>query len=109
MRRPRLLSLALTVLLGGATAGLAAAEEVRTPIRASMFLDLVTVPVEPRADAFDRALREDGPPPAAGAQVLPDGSVRYGSATLSVTLRNPCPPGSLHDEPRPLPGRRARN
>jgi hypothetical protein len=38
--------------------------------------------------------------------VQADGSVRYGNVTVSV--RNPCPPGSGHVEPPPLPGRRAR-
>jgi hypothetical protein len=38
--------------------------------------------------------------------VQDDGSVRYGNVT--VTVRNPCPPGSDHDEPKPLPGRRSK-
>jgi hypothetical protein len=38
--------------------------------------------------------------------VQEDGTVRYGNVT--VTVRNPCPPGSLHDEPLPLPGRRSK-
>jgi hypothetical protein len=40
--------------------------------------------------------------------VQPDGSVRYGAGAGSVTvlLKNPCPPGTAHYEPPPLPGRR---
>ena len=53
-------------------------------------------------------MMEPGPPPASaqGGEVQPDGSVRYGNVT--VTVRNPCPPGTAHYEPPPLPGRRAR-
>jgi len=27
---------------------------------------------------------------------------------VTVTVRNPCPPGSGHEEPMPLPGRRSK-
>ena len=55
-------------------------------------------------NAFDEALKRPAPSAAeAGAgEVLPDGSVRYGKAIVSV--KNPCPPGE-HYEPF-LPGRR---
>jgi len=41
---------------------------------------------------------------------MPDGSVRYGSeaASLTMTIRNPCPPGDMEHEmmvQRSLPGR----
>jgi hypothetical protein len=26
-----------------------------------------------------------------------------------ITVRNPCPPGTMNHDPAPLPGRRARN
>ena len=47
------------------------------------------------------------------AEVLPDGSVRYGRGgkSLTVTIRNPCPPGDIEHEMaqlssyRQLPGR----
>lgn len=71
-------------------------------------LDLTAPRANARADAFDEALREPGPAPRSGpaGELMPDGSVRYGRVT--VVVRNPCPPGSLHeDEPPPLPGRRA--
>lgn len=85
------------------------ADEVKAPIGATLMLDLTAPRVDARADAFDEALRESGPAPrgTVAGEVLPDGSVRYGKVTVSV--RNPCPPGSFHDdEPPPLPGRRAR-
>ena len=98
--------LALLALLGGATT--AAADEAKTRISASMFLDLTA----PRASARDAAYQESirsappVPPRPASGEVQEDGSVRYGNVT--VTVRNPCPPGSGHEEPMPLPGRRAK-
>jgi hypothetical protein len=91
-----------------AGAGVAAADEAKTRIAASMFLDLTA----PRASARDTAYQESirsapavAPRPPSG-EVQEDGSVRYGSVT--VTVRNPCPPGSGHEEPLPLPGRRSK-
>lgn len=87
----------------------ASADEVKAPIGAALMLDLTAPRIDARAEAFDEALREPGPAPrnTGAGEVLPDGSVRYGNVTVSV--RNPCPPGSFHDdEPPPLPGRRAR-
>ena len=85
----------------------AAADEMKAPIGAVLMLELTTPRADTRALAFDEALREPArPAPSEAGEVLPDGSVRYGKVTVSV--RNPCPPGSFHDEPPPLPGRRAR-
>ncbi|MGH7353030.1 MAG: hypothetical protein ACRELS_00425 [Candidatus Rokuibacteriota bacterium] len=90
----------------------AAAEELKTPISATMFMR-ITAPVESRGAAFDAALRDPGafPKPAetgfGEGEVLPDGSVRYGRTI--VTVRNPCPPGDHAFAPPPLPGRRTRN
>lgn len=87
----------------------AAADEAKAPVSASMLLNIFSAPAEARGAAFDQALREEGPSPAGplGGVIQPDGSVRYGSVT--VTVKNPCPPGTTHYEPPPLPGRRARN
>src|SRR5687768_18540225 len=89
-----------------ALAAPAAADEVKTPISASMILNMTAPRTDSRIDAYNESLREDGvaPRPRNG-EIQPDGSVRYGNVT--VTVRNPCPPG--HIEPLPLPGRRARN
>src|SRR5437016_3914740 len=67
----------------------AGADEAKTPINASLFLSIMSAPVERRG------------------VVQPDGSVRYGN--VSVTVKNPCPPGTAHYEAPPLPGRRLRN
>jgi hypothetical protein len=102
MRKAAVLS--MMIVLAGA--GVAAADEAKARISASMFLDLTA----PRASARDTAYLESlksapsvAPRPANG-EVQEDGSVRYGNVT--VTVRNPCPPGSGHEEPIPLPGRR---
>jgi hypothetical protein len=99
----------VTMLAGAmvlAGAGSALADEAKARINASMFLDLTA----PRASARDLAYQESltaapaVPPRPANGEVQEDGSVRYGDVT--VIVRNPCPPG--HDEPKPLPGRRAK-
>jgi hypothetical protein len=88
-----------------AAAGLAHADEAKTPVSATMILDIVSAPVQQgRTSAFDEALRRPAPAAAEAGEVLPDGSVRYGRAV--ITVKNPCPPGE-HYEPPPLPGRRA--
>ena len=91
-----------------AAVGVASADEAKTRISPSMFLDLTA----PRASTRDVAYQESltavpavRPRPANG-EVQEDGSVRYGNVT--ITVRNPCPPGSDHDEPKPLPGRRSK-
>jgi hypothetical protein len=89
------------------------AEEAKTPISGPLILNMFAPSVERRDAAFDQSLKEPGPAPRAfgEGEVLPDGSVRYGSGprAITVTVRNPCPPGTDHYEPPPLPGRRARN
>jgi hypothetical protein len=85
------------------------ADEAKTPIRASMFLNMTAPRIDSREAAYDQTLKGEDPRPKSPNEpvVLPDGSVRYGKTT--VTVRNPCPPGSGHYEPLPVPGRRARN
>ena len=86
----------------------AAADEAKVVVRASMLLTITSVPMEAREVAFDRSLKEAGPalrPPL--AEVLPDGSLKVDRAV--ITVRNPCPPGTMYHEPPPLPGRRAKN
>jgi|GEM_PF-2001204 len=104
------LAAALTAAAGIAPA---TADEAKSPVSASMLLNIMSTPAEPRASAYDKALKDEGPAPRSAWEgvVQPDGSVRYGSgaAGVSVTVKNPCPPGTAHYEPPPLPGRRARN
>jgi hypothetical protein len=84
------------------------ADEMKSPVSATMLLNMTAPRMDSRDDAFNKSLREEGPAPRSmNGEVQPDGSVKYGNVTVSV--RNPCPPGSGHIEPPPLPGRRARN
>jgi len=96
----------LAALVVVAGAGVAGADEAKTRISPSMLLDLTAPRVASRDTAYLESLKSApsvAPRPANG-EVQEDGSVRYGSVT--VTVRNPCPPGSFHEEPLPLPGRR---
>jgi hypothetical protein len=88
-----------------ATVGPAHADEAKTPVSATMILEMVSAPVQGRTSAFDESLKRPAPPAAhpGGGEVLADGSVRYGRTV--ITVKNPCPPGE-HYEPPPLPGRR---
>jgi len=94
-------------LLGTLAAGVAVADEVKTPIRASMLLELSAPRATNRDAAYQESLRTEGPTPVRRSfgEVQDDGSVRYGDVTVSV--RNPCPPGT-HYEAAPLPGRRSK-
>ena len=97
----KLAVLSLTLLLAGA--GVAAADEAKAR-SASLLVDLTAARASSRDTAYLESLKPGSsvtPRPASG-EVQEDGSVRYGNVT--VTVRNPCPPG--HDEPMPLPGRR---
>ena len=99
------LAVLATVALGTTPAP---ADEAKAVVRASMLLTITSVPVEAREVAFDRTLKEAGPAPRSPlAEVLPDGSVKIDRAI--ITVRNPCPPGTINHEPAPLPGRRAKN
>jgi hypothetical protein len=84
----------------------AASDEAKTPIR-PLILNLSPAAQSYEA-AFNQVIREDGPRPRSrgAGEVQPDGSVQYGS--VNVTVKNPCPEGTVHYEPPPLPGRRAR-
>ncbi|MBI1735675.1 MAG: hypothetical protein HYR51_10910 [Candidatus Rokubacteria bacterium] len=86
----------------------AAADEAKTAITAPMIMNLLAQPMEAREAAYDDSLRArdtagEAAPSAIG-EILDDGTVRYGRTT--ITVKNPCPPGTLHYEPPPLPGRR---
>src|SRR5712691_2119344 len=100
-----MLAAATSAVLGGAPAF---ADEAKTPVSATMFLSIMSAPLEARDTAFDRSLKDDRPAPSSTlGDLLSDGTVKYSRTT--ITVRNPCPPGTAHYEPPPLPGRRARN
>ena len=102
----RTIKFAAGMLLGVAMVIPAAADEATTPIKASIVLDMVNRPVDSRQLAFDESIKREAPSARGSVmEVLPDGTVRYGD--VSVTVKNPCPPGTAHYDPPPLPGRRA--
>ena len=99
----RIVAFAGALALVGGWSAVAFADEAKAPISASLLLRVMTPISESRDAAFDRAMKEPGPPPRkTDGEIQPDGSVRYGSVVM--TVRNPCPPG-IHYEPPPLPGR----
>src|SRR5215470_16975723 len=105
VRPTRVVATALLGMLG--VSGVAAADELKTPIRASMLLELSTPRVQNRDAAYMESVRAEGPTPVRRGfgEVQDDGSVRYGDGT--VTVRNPCPPGTaMEHEAALLPGRR---
>ena len=102
-------------LTGAAGVGTAAAEEVRQQLNAPMILNLLARPLESPEAAFNKELKNYAAPTKGDEpEVLADGSVRYGrgAKSLTVTIRNPCPPGDIEHEMaqlssyRQLPGRR---
>jgi hypothetical protein len=110
-----------TVIGMGAVLPASADEPQVKPAPAPMILNLLTRPLESPESAFNKQLKNDIGAPLArrndAPEVLPDGSVRYGSGSKSVTvtIKNPCPPGDIDHElaqmraerlERQLPGRR---
>ncbi|MBI4587599.1 MAG: hypothetical protein HY725_02070 [Candidatus Rokubacteria bacterium] len=84
------------------------AEESRPALNAPLILNLLAVPMERPEVALQESLRVGSAARAAREwEALPDGSYRYGNATLNVIIKNPCPDGTLHT-PLALPGRNRR-
>jgi hypothetical protein len=106
----------LLLALGAVTPAPVAAEEVRQRLNTPMILEMLQRPVEAPEAAFNAAVKRDASTPrvkrADEPEILADGSMRYGRGgnSVTVTIRNPCPPGDLEHEAqyyaRPLPGRR---
>lgn len=100
-------------LLGTGGWAPAAAEEVRQGLNAPMILQMLSKPVDKPEAVMREMLRPDATsvrPVRSEGQVMPDGSVRYGTeaSSLTMTIRNPCPPGDMEHEmmvQRSLPGR----
>jgi hypothetical protein len=102
----------VAVLLGAAAP--VGAEEVRQGLNAPMILQMLSRPADKPETVMREGLRRDSElsklvRPTDG-QMMPDGSVRYGtdSTSVSVIIKNPCPPGDIAHEMmdlRPLPGR----
>ncbi len=114
MTRRIVIGLSLSAALAGGISAPAAAEEVRQGLNAPMILHLLSRPAEKPESVMREMLRPDAvsakPVRFDQPQMMPDGSARYGTAGASVTMtiRNPCPPGDFEHEimaQRALPGR----
>ena len=114
MVRRIVIGLVLSAALAGGIASSAAAEEVRQGLNAPMILQMLARPVEKPEAAMREMLRPDAVSVKSvrfdQPQMMPDGSARYGTdgASVSMTIRNPCPPGDYEHEVmlrRSLPGR----
>ena len=91
----RVVALAGALLALGVWASCAAAEEAKAPVSAAMILNIMAQPIVLRESPLDQAARESGPRPRPAE-----------AGVVSITVKNPCPPGTAHYEPPPLPGRR---
>jgi len=91
----RVVSLGGALLALGLSVSRAAAEEVKAPVSAAMILNILAQPIVLRESPLDQAARESGPRPRPAE-----------AGVVSITVKNPCPPGTAHYEPPPLPGRR---
>src|SRR6185503_10109049 len=104
-------SLGVGCLVIGLSVTSAAADEAKTAVM-PMLLNLTAPSAPPSSNSLlSEAMRAPAPRPrgvaALGGEIQPDGSVRYGDVAV-MTIKNPCPEGSGHYEPPPLPGRRAK-
>lgn len=108
---PSRLAFALAALVTAALgAGAARAEEAKLS-PGSLLFDISAPRIEQRALAFDEALRDPGPAPLAPDGLQADGSIRYGDASVSISVRKPCPlsdPGMMMYDVPPGPRRHAR-
>jgi hypothetical protein len=71
----------------------------------SVIFNLINRPsttVESRERAFNEAIKQDAlaprPSPLDEWEPQPDGSMRNKKSGISVTVRNPCPPGDIEHE-----------
>jgi len=98
------------VLVGGALAAavglglpaVAAAGAGQVPAASSIILDLANRPPESRERAFSEDIKRDALAPRPSAvdewEPQPDGSMRNRKTGISITVRNPCPPGDIEHE-----------
>lgn len=97
MTRRVALGFVVSVALAAAAAVPAAAEEIRQGLNPPMILQMFSTPAERPEAVMREMLRPDAvqarPVRADRGQVMPNGSVRYGTAArgISITPRDPCP------------------
>lgn len=69
---------------------------------APLILNLMNRPIESRERAFTEDIKQEAlaprPSPVDEWEPQPDGSMRNKKTGISVTVRNPCPPGDIEHE-----------
>jgi hypothetical protein len=87
------------VVLPAAAVG---AGEGTQPAPAPIILNLINRPIESRERAFTEDIKREAlaprPSPVDEWEPQPDGSMRNKKTGISVTVRNPCPPGDIEHE-----------
>jgi hypothetical protein len=72
------------------------------PAASSIILNLTNRPLESRERAFTEEVKRDALAPRPSAidewEPQPDGSMRNKKTGISITVRNPCPPGDMEHE-----------
>jgi hypothetical protein len=92
----------LAVVAGLGLPAVAGAAGETTPSASSIILNLTNRPLESRERAFTEDIKRDAltPRPSAMDEWEPqaDGSMRNRKTGISITVRNPCPPGDMEHE-----------
>ena len=92
----------LAAAVGLGLPAVAAAGAGQVPAATSIILDLANRPPESRERAFTEEIKRDAlaPRPSAVDEWEPqaDGSMRNKKTGISITVRNPCPPGDIEHE-----------
>jgi len=92
----------LAAVVGLGLPAVAAAGAGQVPAASSIILDLANRPPESRERAFSEDIKRDALAPRPSAvdewEPQPDGSMRNRKTGISITVRNPCPPGDIEHE-----------
>lgn len=92
----------LAVAAGLGLPAVAAAGAGQVPAASSIILDLANRPPESRERAFSEDIKREALAPRPSGvdewEPQPDGSMRNKKTGISVTVRNPCPPGDIEHE-----------
>lgn len=92
----------LAVAAGLGLPAVAAAGAGQVPAASSIILDLANRPPESRERAFSEDIKREALAPRPSGvdewEPQPDGSMRNRKTGISITVRNPCPPGDIEHE-----------
>ena len=92
----------LAAVAGLGLPAVAGAAGETTPSASSIILNLTNRPLESRERAFSEDIKRDALAPRPSGvddwEPQPDGSMRNKKTGISITVRNPCPPGDMEHE-----------